>query len=151
MAKSKFSLDFEGFLDLSRQLSEMGDEYLKKATENALTASKDLANQRIEEAMDSSPYSFNKGERYSLGKARDSLHETMAMSVEWEGTVCKAFIGPDLSKAPEAAILMYGSPHLKADTKLKNAMKVKGAIKKEVSELQQQEFIKVMIEANQNG
>lgn len=151
MAKNKFSLDFEGFLDYADKIDRMGEGYLKKATENALTASKDLANKRIEEAMDSSPYSFTKGERYSQGRARDSLHETMAMPVEWEGTVCKAYIGPDLSKAPEAAILMYGSPHLKADTKLRNAMKVKGKVAKEVSEIQKQEFLKVMEEANENG
>ena len=39
MAKAKFGLDFDGFLDYARKLDKLGDTYLKKATDNALNKS----------------------------------------------------------------------------------------------------------------
>lgn len=151
MAKAKFSLDFEGFSMLSRQLDEMGGEYLKKATENALVKSAEYCNRMVQEAMDSSPYSFNKGERYSHGRARESAKEVEAMPIKWEGSVAYTYVGVSWKEAPEATYLAYGTPNLKPDNKLRNAMKVKGGVAKEKSRIQQEEFIKVMIEANKHG
>lgn len=151
MAKNKFGLDFDGFLDLSKQIDQMGEGYLKKATDNALTKSKEYANAEIIRAMETSPYHFNKGQGRSTGKALKSVQEVAKKPVEWDGTIAKAYIGSDLKEAPEAIILAMGTPHLKADTKLKNALKVKGAVRKEVSRIQQEEFFKVMKEASENG
>lgn len=157
MAKNKFGLDFDGFLDLAKQIDQMGEGCLKQATENALRKSKDYANGQIVIAMSTSPYAFIKGKQSSstnrpaTGKAVASVTDIMKDPVVWDGSVAKAFIGADLKIAPEAIILAMGTPHVKADTKLKNALKVKGAVRKEVSNIQQQEFFKVIEEASKNG
>ena len=151
MARAKFGLDFEGFMDLARQVDELGDGYLKTATENALTKSKEYVNKEIKNAMLTSKYQFQKGQGRSTGRALKSLEETAAMPVAWDGTVAKAYIGPDLKEAPEAIILAMGTPELGADTKLKNAMKVKGKVRKEASRIQQEEFMKVIEEGMSHG
>lgn len=151
MAKNKFGLDFDGFLDLAREVDNLGVDALKTATENALTKSKEYIDAEIVAAMNSSPYSFTAGKKHSKGRARASAEEVAKIPVEWDGTVAKAYIGVDLKKAPETIILANGTPHIKADTKLKNALKVKGKVQKEVSRIQQEEFQKVISEAMKNG
>ena len=96
--------------------------------------------------MNKSRYSFTAGVKGSKGRARQSAAEVAAAPVTWEGTTAKAQIGVDLAKAPEVAILMYGAPHLKPDTQLKNAIKVKGKTRKKVDEVQAAEFNAVMRE-----
>lgn len=147
MAKSKFSLDFSGFLDLAARISEAGGEAaLKKATENALEKSAEIANAEVAEAMNKSRYSFTAGVKGSKGRARQSAAEVAAAPVTWEGTIAKAKIGVSLAKAPEVAILMHGTPHIKPDTKLKSAIQVKGSVRKKVEEAQAAEFNAVMRE-----
>lgn len=150
MAKNKFGLDFDGFMDLARKVDELGGESLKKATENALTKSKDYINGEVIAAMDKSPYSFKLGRNRSRGRGRSSVEDVSKNPVEWDGTTAKAYIGADLKKAPETIILAMGTPHLKADANLKNALKVKGKYRKEASAIQQQEFQKVITEAMKN-
>lgn len=149
MAKKGFSLDFDGFLDLAREIDNMGEGLLHEAVDRAFTASKDFVNDEIEKAMDASKYHFD-GTGYSKGKTKASLHKIEEMPVEWNGTVATARIGVDLKEAPEVLFIMNGTPHLAKDTKLHNAVKVKGAIKKEVERIQAEEFSKVLAEA-QNG
>lgn len=147
MAKSKFSLDFSGFLDLAARISEAGGEAaLKKATENALAKSAEIANAEVAAAMNKSRYSFTAGVKGSKGRARQSAAEIAAAPVTWEGTTAKAKIGVSLAEAPEVAILMHGSPHIKPDTKLKSAIQVKGSVRKKVEEAQAAEFNAVMRE-----
>ncbi len=147
MARTRMSLDFEGFLDLARKVDEMGAGYLKKATENALVKSAEYANREVIEAMNSSPYSFTAGQKYSLGKARKSAEEVAKTPIEWEGTTAKIPVGVSWYDAPEITYLSFGTPHLKADTKLKNATRVKGKVRQEASRIQQEEFMKVISEA----
>lgn len=146
MAKNKFGLDFDGFLDLAKKVDELGDGYLQKATNNALTKSKEYVNGQVIEAMNASPYNFIAGQGRSKGRARASAEEVEKMPVEWDGTTAKAYLGVNLSKAPEAIILALGTPHIKPDTKLKNALRVKGKVQKEASRIQQEEFQKVITE-----
>lgn len=147
MAKSKFSLNFDGFLDLAAQISEAGGEKaLKRATENALTKSKEIANNEVLNAMSKSRFSFTAGVKGSKGRARKSAEKTAADPVTWDGTTATAKIGVSLADAPEVAILMHGSPHIKADTLLRNAVKVKGKVRKKVDEVQAAEFNAVMNE-----
>lgn len=152
MAKNKFSLNFDGFLDLAARISEAGGEAaLKKATENALAKSKDIANAEVERAFNKSHYSFTAGVKGSQGRARASLDKVEAEPVKWEGTTATAHIGVNLAEAPEVAILMYGTPHIKADTQLKNAVKVKGKVRKMVDEAQAAEFNAVISEIMEGG
>ncbi len=145
MAKG-FSLNFDGFLDLAREIDELGEGYLQKAVDNAFTASKEYVNKEIESAMNASKYHFD-GTNYSQGKAKASLNAVKQMPVEWEGTTAKAYIGVRLREALEMAFIIHGTPHMAKDAKLYNAVKVKGKIKKEVERIQQEEFNKVIEEA----
>ena len=152
MGKNKFSLDFDDFLKLADQVDRLGDGYLKQATENALRKSSDYVNQEVLNAMNKSKYSFTAGQGGSKGRARESLEKVSQMPIKWEGTKAFAYIGVDLSEATEVIFLMNGTtlngnPHIKADTKLKNAIKVKGKVKKKASEIQKEEFTKVIEEA----
>ena len=152
MGKNKFSLDFDDFLKLADQVDRLGDGYLKQATENALRKSSDYVNQEVLNAMNKSKYSFTAGQGGSKGRAKESLQKVSQMPIKWEGTKAFAYIGVDLSEATEVIFLMNGTtlngnPHIKADTKLKNAIKVKGKVKKKASEIQKEEFTKVIEEA----
>lgn len=146
MAKNKFGLNFDGFMELAKTIDELGDGYLQKATENALTKSKEYVNTEVINAMDASPYNFVAGQGRSKGRSKASAEEVEKMPVEWDGTVAKAYLGVDLSKAPEAIILALGTPHIRPDTRLKNALRVKGKVQKEASRIQQEEFQKVIAE-----
>ena len=150
MAKQGFSLNFDGFLDLAEEVDRLGEGYLKKAVDNAFAASKEYVNNEVSKAMDNSRYNFD-GTGYSQGKAKASLKEVEKMPVEWTGTVAKAYVGVRTRDALEVLFLGYGTPHLAADPKLINAIKVKGKVKKEVEKIQQEEFIKVIEEALNNG
>lgn len=163
MAKTKFGLDFDGFLQMAENLDNLGREHLKKAVENALTRSKNIANHNILKAMKESPYAFaknqqsNKGvggvsggkgkNRRATGKAAQSVWDTNEIPVEWNGNEAIAYIGPDLKEAPESIILALGTPHIQGDRNLNNALKVKGKYRKQVTQAQQEEFIKVLKEA----
>lgn len=150
MAKKGFSLNFDGFMDLARDVDKLGEGYLQKAVENAFTKSKEYVNNEVAKAMDASRYNFD-GTGYSQGNAKASLKEVAEMPVEWVGTVAKANIGVKTKDALEVLLLGYGTPHLAADPKLINAIKVKGKVKKEVERIQQEEFNKVIEEALNNG
>jgi hypothetical protein len=146
MARNKFDLDFDGFLDMAEDLKALGGEYLHKAVDNAFKATKDFVNAEIEKAMDASPYHFD-GQGYSKGESKKSLEEVEQKPVEWNGTVATAKAGVNIADAPQTIILAYGTPHLAGDKKLLNALKVKGNVRKEVDRIQAEEFNKVMEEA----
>jgi hypothetical protein len=146
MAANKgFSLDFKGFLDFAEDISEQyGEDMLLYAAEQALQKTKEYVNGEIASAMENSKYNFDKGEGYAQGTAKESLAEVTQKPVEVSGTVVTAYAGVDLEQAPEALILAYGAPHLAKDTKLYNAIKVKGKVKKEVDRIQRKVFDTVL-------
>lgn len=149
--KSRWDLNFDGFMDLSRELSEKyGNEALLKATSKALDETRKFVNAEVEKAMNSSKYHFD-GTGYSKGKAKQSLEELKSAPVEVVGTIVKVKAGVDLSKAPEVIILASGTPHLKKDTKLNNAIRVKGKIRQQVNDIQKEVFINALTEGNNNG
>ncbi len=148
MAQNKgFSVDFNGFLDLAESISEIGNETLLEATAKALDESRNLVNIEVGKAMKASQYSFKKGEKYSQGHARESLIEVAEKPIEISGTEVTAYAGFNLEKSPEVLALAYGTPHLAKDTKLYNAIKVKGKVKKEVDRLQEAIFNEALKEA----
>lgn len=150
MARNKgFSLDYEGFLDFAEQLDELGgSDALLNATIEALDKSKEYVNNAISEAMNASEYEFTKGSGYSRGEARESLKQISQVPVMVEGTVVKAYTGVDLADTPEVIILaVVGAPDRAKDTKLANAVRVKGKIRKEVDKIQEQVFNEALKEA----
>lgn len=153
MAVNKgFALDFKGFLDLAEDISKQyGEEALLQATEKALDETRKYVNGEVKRAMENSTYSFDKGVDYSQGAAKKSLEKVAAMPIETSGTVVTAYAGVDLEEAPEALILAYGTPHLAKDTKLYNAIKVKGKVKNEVAKIQAEVFRKALEGGGTNG
>ena len=143
---SGFSLNFNGFMDLAREIDELGEGYLHEAVDQAFTLSKDYVNGEIERAMDASKYHFD-GTGYSKGKAKASLAKIKQQPVEWSGTTAKAYIGVDLQEAQEIIFIINGTPHMQKDGKLYNAFKVKGKVKKEVERIQAEVFNKIIKEA----
>ena len=149
MPKGKKSsrIDFSGFMDFAKELDNINEKYLRKAVENALQKTKDYLNNETLKAMDTSKFNFK-----NEGESIKSLFEIEDMQVEWNGYICKAFVGVDLSKAPQTLILaVKGSPRQTADKKIYNAMKGKGKHKKEVEKIQQEEFYIVLQEGLKNG
>ena len=138
-----FSLDFKGFLDYAEEIDKLGKgDALLAVVTDAMQQTKDLVNGECERALNSSQYSFDKGENYSQGKARESLEKVKQMPVEVDGTTVTAYAGFDLEVSPEVMPLAYGTPHLANDKNLYNAIKVKGNVKKQVETLQKEIFTK---------
>lgn len=149
MAQNKgFGLDFNGFLDLAEDISNISDELLLDTVAKALEVSRDIVNIEIGKAMKNSKFSFKKGEKYSQGVARASLKEVGNMPIEKEGTVVTAYAGVDLKKAPEVLILAaYGTPNDAKDAKLYQAIAVKGRLRKRIDDMQSAIFNHALKEA----
>lgn len=140
---SGFSLDFKGFLDFAEDIDNLGKgDALLEVVKDAMQQTKDYVNSEAEKALNSSKYSFDKGENYSQGKAREALEKVKQMPVEVNGTEVTAYAGFDLEDAPEVLPLAYGTPHLAKDSNLYNAIKVKGKVKNKVEKMQSDIFKK---------
>ena len=144
-SKRNARIDFKGFLDFANDLDNLGETYLKKAVANSMQKTKDYLNNETLKAMDSSKYNFEPG-----GESIKELFKVEEMPIEWDGYICKAFVGVDLSKAPQTLILaIKGSPRQSPDRNLYNA--VYGAqTKKKIMEMQEQAFNKVLERVVQN-
>lgn len=152
MAKKKFSLDFKGFLDIAEEIDKLGEGVLMEATIKALDESRKYVNIEVGKAMKKSKYSFSNGIKYSQGRARKSLIEVSKLPVEVIGTVVKAYAGVDMKEAPEVVILaVEGAPHEKPDLQLRHAIKVKGAIRKNVDIIQTKVFNEALRKGLNNG
>lgn len=146
MAKGKWGIDKDALTQMQMKIADLGYEVVKQATINALTKSKEYANQKVAEAMESSPYNF-KGVGRSTGRAKAASEEVAKMPVEVVADFVYAYVGVSWNVAPEVTYLAYGTPHIQADAVLFNAVKVKGDIEKQVLKIQQEEFNKVIKEA----
>lgn len=149
MSKTNISVNFGGIKKLSAQLEDMGETYLKTAVNNALNQSKAYVTDKIHEAMENSPYNF-KGSGRSRLQTKKSVDEVSNMENISYGTIVECYVGVSWYDAPEATILAFGTPHIPADFRLHNALKVKGPVEKEVKRIQKEEFQRIIKEA-QNG
>lgn len=153
MAQNKgFGIDFNGFLDLAEEIDQAwGGDALLNATEAALIATKDYVNSEVERAIQNSKYNFD-GTGYSKGDVKASLEEVKKMGVVKEGTTLTAYAGIDMSlQAEEILYIIYGTPHMSKDSKLYNAIKVKGSVKKEVEKIQRETFLEALGGGVRNG
>lgn len=146
MALNKgFGIDFNGFLDLAEEIDRKwsgSESFLIPVVAEALEATRDYVNGEIERAIKNSKYNFDAGEGYSQGDIKRSLEKVKQMPVEINGTEVTAYAGIDMSdQAEEILYLVYGAPHTPKDSKLYNAIKVKGNVKKEVDKIQREIFV----------
>ena len=145
MARQGISVDFGGINELEKTLSGLGAAAFERAVINALTASKDYVNEEIAKAIDASQYNFD-GSGYSRLKTKKGLTKVEKMDVERKGTQAIAYAGVSFYDAPELWFIAHGAPNTPKDTKIYNAVRVKGNIKQEVERIQREEFNKVIEE-----
>lgn len=128
MARNKLRLEFKGFEEFAARLDELGGD-LKETTEKALKASHDLVTPKIKAAMT------------KHNKSGDTSRAILDKSaVVWDGAVASIDVGFDIQKGGMPSIfLMYGTPRVKPDRDLYNAI-YGNKTKKEIKELQQEIF-----------
>ena len=142
MVKKRFSIDFDGFLDLAAKVDQMYDRNtLIYVAKNALDESKRYVQNATDEALNmSTRYHYKKGEKYATGRMMESAKKVSGLDTEVVGTSATAYIGFDLSESPEAVFALYGTPHKTKDAVLYRAVKVKGAIRNNVDKIQAEVF-----------
>lgn len=125
---SKMKLEFDGFDEVVSRLKKL-DGNVKTTSEEALKKSKRFVHEQIGSAM-------NKHNRtHRTIKSLDSYSD-----VEWSGSVGTISVGFDLSKGGMPSIfLMYGTPKMKKDQQLYNAVYGK-ATQAKVREIQEEAF-----------
>ncbi len=128
MARNKLRLDFKGFEEYAARLDELGGD-LKAVTEKALKESHTFVTPKIKAAM-------AKHNRTG-GTSRAILDKS---PVVWDGAVASIDVGFDIQSGGMPSIfLMYGTPRVKPDRDLYNAI-YGNKTKKEIKELQQEIF-----------
>lgn len=94
-----------------------GTSLMKKATEDALKASKDFINPQLENAVATGNLPAHG--KYSRGTVKSSIDTSN--DVEWSGMTGGINIGFDFSKSGmESIFLMYGTPKMSPVKGLKN-------------------------------
>ena len=142
MAKTKLSIDFEGYSILKRQLDELGGKATERAVDSALKASQQLIARQVSAAM--TPHN-------GTGNLKKQIVTTNP--VEWTGDTASIGVGFNIRgenglEGLPSIFLMYGTklhgqPHIKPDRELYNA--VYGAkTKKEIKKIQEEVFNKVI-------
>ena len=138
--KNKIGMQFAGFEELAKRLDEAaGTDGLKRAVEGGLKASKQYVDAQIKSAMQ--PPKLPAKGKYSTGATMQSMIGSYA--VEWDGMTAAIDVGFDLEKTLTSIYLMYGTPRMKPDADLYNAI-YGAAAKKKIKELQEQAVNKVL-------
>lgn len=130
--KNRIGLQFDGMEDLIKKFESL-DGDLKKATENALKASKQAVTPGIQQAIK---------KHHLTGDTEKSLDKKI--KVEWEGATASVDIGFHVRQGGLPSIfLMYGTPRVKKDTKLYNSI-YGPKVKKQIAEIQKEVFQKMI-------
>lgn len=130
--KNKIGLQFDGFEELAAEFDSIGGD-LKRATENALKASKKVITPGIDQAIK---------KHHLTGDTEKSLDK--GTKVKWEGTTASIEVGFHIRQGGLPSVfLMYGTPRAKKDTKLYNSI-YGSKIKKQVGEIQKEVFQKMI-------
>ena len=125
---NKLNIEFEGFEEVISRLTQLESD-TKKITEDALKKSKSYIHKNLSAAM---------GKHNKTFKTVRSLDSSYG--VEWAGSVGTINVGFDLTKGGLPSIfLMYGTPRMKKDQKLYNAIYGK-ATRDEVIKIQEDLF-----------
>ena len=140
MARKRFGVEFDGFLEMAERLDELaGKDGVKRAVEGALIATDKYVTAEVDKAVSKSKFNFERGNQTT----KESIDRNL--KIEWEGNMASAKAGFNISDGGLPSIfLMYGTPTIKPDTNLKNAAKGTGKHKKKIQEIQQEVFTKVI-------
>lgn len=136
MARRRLKLDFSGIDKMIEDLHKIGAN-VKEVTESALKKSRDYINSNLESAM--TPHN----------RSGETLKSIIPAPIEWNGTVAKVPVGFSVKEGGLPSIFLmygtkvYGTPRVKKDTKLYNAIYGKET-KAKVEEIMREEFQKVL-------
>lgn len=143
MAK-KGGINFDELLELGSKIDELaGSEGIKRAVESAMLATDEYVTKEVQKAVNTSKYNFER-----TGRTKDAIEKQY--EVEWDGMTARVkdgFVIKEGGKPSEgfaSIYLMYGTPLIKPDTKLKNAVRGTGKHKKEIQKIQSEVFQKVI-------
>lgn len=126
--RNKLTIDFEGFQEYMEKLDKLGAD-TKEITNKALQKSYEEVTPTIESAI--KPHHQSGDTEKSLAKNE---------SVEWEGTKAYIKVGFNIRNGGLPSIfLMYGTPRMKPDKKLYNAI-YGSSVKKKVRKIQEEIF-----------
>lgn len=133
--KSKLAFNFDEMYDLAEKLENAGGD-LQKAADRALRATHDHITSNL---------GSNITRHVLSGDTKESLQQSP--SVVWESPLkAHVNIGFNLEKGGLPSIfLMWGTPKMKKDAKLKNAA-FGAKVKREVAEIQRREMEKALKE-----
>lgn len=122
---AKIGLQLKGFEDLMSDLDKLGGD-LNQVTTEALEKSHAYVTPNLHKAMK---------KHHRTGRTEKSIEDTG--KVTWTGNVASVDIGFDIANGGLASVfLMYGTPKMKKDTKLYNAI-YGSATKKKLAEIQE--------------
>jgi len=128
MGRNRLGLSFEGLDLYARRLEKLGGD-IKNVAEKCLVKSKEHITPKLHQVM---------SRHHLTGATEASIDENT--SVEWSGTQGKLPVGFNLgSGGLPSVFLMYGTPRMKKDQAMYNAIYGSG-IKKEVTQIQQEIF-----------
>lgn len=134
MAKTRFGIQFEGFEEMIKKLSELEGD-LKSVSEKALKESHAYVTPKLESAIQ--PSKLPAKGKFSKGNTSKNLVRTNEVS--WTGSVGTVKIGFDLHNDITSIFLMYGTPRMKPVKGLKNSIYGSKA-KKEIKQIQKYIF-----------
>lgn len=107
----KMKIEFDGFEQVVARINKLEGD-VRKTSEKALKASRDYITPNIKKEM-------SKHKR--TGKTVSSIAESEP--VKWEGSKASIYVGFKIKEGGIASIfLMYGTPRMKKDHKLYNAI-----------------------------
>lgn len=134
---ARMSLKFNGFYDLAHRISEI-EGSLRPAVDEALTEVQRYVQGNVHQAA--AKYTKG-GTRYSTGRMLSAVKPTDG--VEWAGNVASVGVGFDIYAAGGGGMhsiwMMYGTPRIRPDKKLYNA--IRGArTQKQVHEIMEKVF-----------
>ena len=120
MARNKMKLDVKGFEEYMAKLDEVGgSSAMKKGVENALLASKEHINTKLDTLM--IPANMPAHGKYWTGDTKQSIDRKQ--EVDWEGLVGTVKVGFDWSKSGIVSqVLMYGTASVPPVKGLKDAI-----------------------------
>lgn len=107
----QFACEFEGMDELIKRLTKLGGD-TKSITEKALKETHKFVTPTLHELMT---------KHHKTGRTERSISDSP--SIQWAGNVASVDIGFDISNGGLASVfLMYGTPRMKKDQKLYNAI-----------------------------
>lgn len=124
----KFGLEFEGMDQMIKRITDLGGN-VKTVTEKALKESHSYSTKLLHEAI--APHKRS-------GRTEQSLVDSS--NVKWVGDTASVEVGFDISNGGLASVfLMHGTPKIKKDQKLYNAVYGKQT-QQEIARIQQNIF-----------